>query len=113
MMCNVCCLAVDTDGGNHHHQMVERKSNITHRTQVTAFERGWQTIISWLARGHIVDGWRKLLDHFEEIGGVSDTGIRSGSSLEDIHNVEARSTLSAIIVLSPINTLRTFISWGR
>ena len=58
--------AVDADGGNHHHQMAERKRTITHRTQVTAFERGWQTIIRWLARGDVVDGWKKLLYHFEE-----------------------------------------------
>jgi hypothetical protein len=50
-----------------------RKSSITHRTQVTASERGWQTIMSWLARGDLVDGWKKSLDHFEEIGGVVDT----------------------------------------
>jgi hypothetical protein len=29
-------VAVDPDGGNHHHQMTERKSSITHRTEVTA-----------------------------------------------------------------------------
>jgi hypothetical protein len=30
-------------------------------------------IISWLACGDVVDGWKKLLDHFEEIRGVVDT----------------------------------------
>jgi hypothetical protein len=58
---------VDADGENHHHQMAERKSRITHRTPVTASEKGWQTIISWLARGDVVDGWKKLWDNFEEI----------------------------------------------
>lgn len=30
-------------------------------------------IISWLARHDVVDGSKKLLDHFEEIRGVVDT----------------------------------------
>ena len=53
--------------------MAERKSSITHRTQVTAFERVSQTIIIGLARGDVVDGWKKLLNRFGDIRGVVDT----------------------------------------
>jgi hypothetical protein len=53
--------------------MAEHKSSITHRKQVTVFERIWYMIISWLARHDVVDGSKKLLDHFEGIRGVVDT----------------------------------------
>jgi len=63
--------------------------------------RGWQTIISWPARRDVFDGRKKLLDCFEEIGDVVDTSpslaLRCESSLEVIHNVEARSTLGTIM----------------
>jgi hypothetical protein len=113
-------VAVDPGGGNHHHQMAKRKSSITHRTQVTvtAFERGWQTIISWLARGDVVDGWKKWLNHFEEmgLGGVVNTSPSLGQETKFTGGNSSCRGLKHFrhfIVLSSINTLRMFIDWGR
>lgn len=49
-------VAVDADGRHH----IKWQNAMT---QVTAFETGWQTATSWLARGDVVDGWKQLLDH--------------------------------------------------
>ena len=52
-------VAVNADG--RHHIKWQKPQNAM--TQVTAFETGWQTATSWLARGDVVDGWKQLLDH--------------------------------------------------